>query len=102
MKVIRYLGLSLILTFFVSCVETTKGYEQVLKSGAASAQSVETNVLKLQSLNSCSYCNLSGANIGSADLRKADLSEAKLSNADIWGAKFCKTITPWGIDDTGC
>ena len=30
MKVIRYLGLSLILTFFVSCVATTKGYEQTL------------------------------------------------------------------------
>lgn len=32
MKVIRYLGLSLILTFFVSCVATTKGYEQLLKA----------------------------------------------------------------------
>jgi len=100
--------------------------------GAASAQSVEINILKLKSLNSCEDCilsgadlkganlkganlkgayflwanlsgaNLSGADLTGADLRKADLSEAKLRNANMKDAKFCNTITPWGVDDSGC
>ena len=119
--------------------------------GAASAQSVETNILKLESLNSCEDCNLSGAdlrdeylyganlqgadlsganlegtdlsfaNLSGADLRRAnlfaDLKEANLSGADLSGAdlsnaildnakikdaKFCNTITPWGVDNSGC
>ena len=90
--------------------------------GAASAQSVWINILKLKSLNSCEDCNLSGADIGSADLSGAnlrmadlrmanlsgadlsgaDLSGATLSNAKIKDAKFCNTITPWGVDNSGC
>ena len=100
--------------------------------GAASAQSVETNILKLESLNSCEDCNLSGAklsgatlsgatlrgadlsganlygaNLSEANLRGADLSAvnlsgATLSNAKIKDAKFCNTMTPWGLDNSGC
>ena len=100
--------------------------------GAASAQSVETNILKLQSLNACVDCNLSGAdlrsvnlkgadldganltgaNLDGANLRKAILSGANLYGADLSGAtlrnanikdpKFCNTKTPLGVDSTGC
>ena len=53
---------------------------------------VETNTLKLKSLNACRKCNLQGANLSGADLKNADLS----------GATLCNTITPWGTDNSGC
>jgi len=62
--------------------------------------------------------NLEGADLQWADLRGADLSEANLVGAlldgvrygtvnifkgrNIKSAVFCKTITPWGIDNSGC
>ena len=55
--------------------------------GTASADIVETNTLKLKTLNACESCNLQVAN-----LREADLS----------GATLCNTITPWGTDNSGC
>ena len=47
---------------------------------------------------SLSYTNLIGA-----DLIKADLTGVNLKDAySITGAKFCNTMTPWGIDNSGC
>ena len=85
--------------------------------GTASADIVETNTLKLKTLNACESCNLqvanlSGADLSGANLYKADLSGAKLykaylsganlKNVDLSGATLCNTITPWGTDNSGC
>ena len=85
--------------------------------GTASADIVETNILKLKTLNACESCNLqvadlSGADLSGANLYKADLSGAKLykaylsganlKNVDLSGATLCNTITPWGTDNSGC
>ena len=80
--------------------------------GTASADIVETNTLKLKTLNACESCNLqvvdlSGAYLSGANLYKADLSGAKLYKADLSGANLrgatlCNTITPWGTDNSGC
>ena len=75
--------------------------------GTASADIVETNTLKLKTLNACESCNLqvvdlSGADLGGANLYKADLSGANLKNVDLSGATLCNTITPWGTDNSGC
>ena len=80
--------------------------------GTASADIVETNTLKLKTLNACESCNLqvanlsgadlSGANLYKADLSGANLSEANLKNVDLSGATLCNTITPWGTDNSGC
>ena len=48
------------------------------------------------------------ANLDGADLTKANLEGANLSNANLKGvtnldkAKLCKTIMPWGEDNSGC
>ena len=55
--------------------------------GIASADIVETNILKLKSINACESCNLQGA-----DLREEFLREATL----------CNTTMPWGTDNSGC
>ena len=65
--------------------------------GTASADIVETNTLKLKTLNACESCNLQVA-----DLSEADLSRANLKNVDLSGATLCNTITPWGTDNSGC
>ena len=47
--------------------------------------------------------NLEGANLLRANLRGANLEGAKLK--DVSGldkAKLCKTIMPWGEDNSGC
>ena len=80
--------------------------------GIASADIVETNTLKLKTLNACESCNLqvanlhgadlSGAKLSEADLSGTDLSGANLKNVDLSGATLCNTITPWGTDNSGC
>ena len=65
--------------------------------GTASADIVETNTLKLKTLNACESCNLQVA-----DLSGADLSGAILRNAKFATAVLCNTKTPCGIDDSGC
>ena len=90
--------------------------------GTASADIVETNTLKLKTLNACESCNLqvvdlsgadlsgaklykadlSGANLHGVNLKNVDLSEANLKNVDLSGATLCNTITPWGTDNSGC
>ena len=73
---------------------------------------IEQNLLKLQALNACVGCDLSGASLVQVDLSGADLSGANLSYANLIGAKlrnakiestiFCNTQTPWGLDNSGC
>ena len=51
--------------------------------------------------------NLMNANLENANLNGADLSGAKLEGADLvrWDlgdAFLCKTLTPWGEDNSGC
>jgi len=70
-------------------------------------ESVETNTLKLKSLNACMKCNLQGADLSRANLREANLKKANLSGANLRGANlngaiFCNTIMPWGIENSGC
>ena len=65
--------------------------------GTASADIVETNTLKLKTLNACESCNLQVANLSGANL-----SEANLKNVDLSGTTLCNTITPWGTDYSGC
>ena len=45
-----------------------------------------------------SYTNLIGANLAGADLTGVNLKDAY----SITGAKFCKTKTPYGLDNTDC
>ena len=85
--------------------------------GISSAEEVDTNILKLKSLNACKGCsfigidfggsdfwgaNLSGANLSGTRLNYANLRDADLSGADLSGSTLCNTETPWGIDDSGC
>ena len=70
--------------------------------GIASADNVETNTLKLKSLNACEGCNLQGANLSRANLTEADLSGANLTEANLSGATLCNTVTPWGVENSGC
>jgi len=43
-----------------------------------------------------------GVNLKGAGLKEANLTVTILKNANIEGAKFCKTKTPWGLDNSGC
>jgi uncharacterized protein YjbI with pentapeptide repeats len=70
--------------------------------GTTSAGEVETNILKLKSLNACKGCSFIGIDFGGADFWGADLSGADLKNANISGVTLCNTETPWGVDDSGC
>jgi len=50
---------------------------------------------------------LYGANLSDAFLNNANLSDTNLNNANLRGANledviFCKTLTPWGEDSSGC
>ena len=46
--------------------------------------------------------NLRGVKMSGAYCSGADLSGAVLWNANTKGAIFCKTKTPWGVDNSGC
>ena len=70
--------------------------------GIASADDVETNILKLKTLNACKGCNLQGANLKKANLSGTNLYVADLMKANLSGATLCNTITPWGIDNSRC
>ena len=49
-----------------------------------------------------SKCDLSGADLSEADLWNANKSGASLRNTKTWDIIFCKTKTPWGVDNSGC
>ena len=89
-----------------------------LMVGGFAAQADDTMVKRLKTLKAClgcdltgadlaevhlEYVNLKGANLAGADLIKADLTGVNLKDAySITGAKFCKTKTPYGLDNTDC
>ena len=96
-----------------------------LMCGSTSGQDAEVkkNVTKLKETGNCQKCILYFANLKDADLNKAnltgaDLSKANLSQADLTFANLkganmknirnldsaikCKTIMPWGEDNSGC
>ncbi len=81
------------------------------------------SLMQFKATNGCQGCDLKGAefegadlrsaNLKGADLRYTDLEGADLANADLEGAdlgdvrgldeaKLCKTIMPWGEDNSGC
>ena len=87
----------------------------------------EVQLKKLKALASCPSCdlsesnltdaNLTGADLTGADLRGAILNEADLTTANLTDANFtdavmkkaiiekaifCRTQTPWGVDNSGC
>ena len=72
----------------------------------------ESDLKKLKVTGNCIKCDLSGvdlwgndlngANLPRADLTDANLTEAFVKGAIIEEAKFCRTQTPWGEDNSGC
>ena len=112
-------------------IKNVKNYSDK-KIERSKTKEVETNILKLNALNSCDNCylkgvnlsgsnlsessfyyadlrdadlsdtDLSGADLSRANLRDADLSGSNLTGADLSLATLCNTKTPWGIDDSGC
>lgn len=46
--------------------------------------------------------DLTGANLYGADLTGANLTGVEMGEAFLARTKFCKTITPWGEDNSGC
>jgi hypothetical protein len=61
---------------------------------------------KMQSSN-LTGANLTGANLMYANLEEANLTETDMTGADMTGVAtgnviFCKTKTPWGLDNSGC
>ena len=86
--------------------------------GRFAAQADDTMVERLKTLNACLGCDLTGAdlaevhleyvilkgaNLAGTDLTRADLTGVNLKDAySITGAKFCNTMTPWGLDNSGC
>jgi uncharacterized protein YjbI with pentapeptide repeats len=95
-----------------------------LFSGSVYGQEeVKKNIMKLEMTSNCHKCTLVGVNLEQANLKEANLiganliganlNEANLTGADLTGAdltgatklKFsiqCKTIMPWGEENSGC
>ena len=91
--------------------------------GGSAAQADDTMVKRLKTFNACLGCDFTGADLAEVHLEYVNLKGANLSNADLWranlagadltgvnlkdaysitGAKFCNTMTPWGLDNSGC
>ena len=81
--------------------------------GGSAAQADDTMVKRLKTLNTCLGCDLTGADLAEVHLEYVNLKGANLAGADltgvnlkdaysITGAKFCKTKTPYGLDNTDC
>ena len=85
----------------------------VLGLGMSVQAADEMSLMKFKATNSCNGCDLSGADLSnfellSANLEGADLSGANFESAEMKNvenldkAKLCKTIMPWGEDNSGC
>ena len=81
--------------------------------GGFAAQADDTMVKRLKTLNACLGCDLTGADLAEVHLEYVNLKGANFAGADltgvnlkdaysITGAKFCNTMTPWGLDNSGC
>ena len=71
-------------------------------------EEVKKNVTKLKETGNCQKCNLYFANLTKANLSNADLTGANLTEANMKNIRNldsaikCKTIMPWGEDNSGC
>ena len=81
--------------------------------GGFAGQADDTMVKRLKTLNACLGCDLTGADLAEVHLEYVNLKGANFAGADltgvnlkdaysITGAKFCNTMTPWGLDNSGC
>ena len=81
--------------------------------GVVDDQADDTMVKRLKTLNACLGCDLTGADLAEVHLEYVNLKGANFAGADltgvnlkdaysITGAKFCSTMTPWGLDNSGC
>ena len=65
-------------------------------------EEVKKSLRKLISTGNCKKCPLSGVDIRGKDLNHKDLTGANLTGVDLDSAIKCKTIFPWGEDNSGC
>ena len=80
-------------------------------------EEIKKSLRKLISTGNCKKCPLMGVDIRGKDLNNKDLTGVILINANLGGANLsranlsgvdldsaikCKTIFPWGEDNSGC
>ena len=75
-------------------------------------EEVKKSLKKLISTGNCKECPFVGVDISGKDLSHKDLTEADLGEANLRKANLievnldsaikCKTIFPWGEDNSGC
>ena len=70
-------------------------------------EEIKKSLRKLISTGNCKKCPLRGVDIRGKDLNHNALSQANLTGAnltrvDLDSAIKCKTIFPWGEDNSGC
>ena len=70
-------------------------------------EEVKKSLKKLISTGNCKECpfvgvDISGKDLSHKDLTEADLGEANLIEVNLDSAIKCKTIFPWGEDNSGC
>ena len=65
-------------------------------------EEVKKSLRELISTGNCKGCPLEGVDISGKDLNHKDLTGANLTGVDLDSAIKCKTIFPWGEDNSGC
>jgi len=70
-------------------------------------EEVKKSLKKLISTGNCKECPFVGVDISGKDLKNKDLTGADLTGANLTGVDLdsaikCKTIFPWGEDNSGC
>ena len=65
-------------------------------------EEIKKSLRKLISTGNCKKCPLMGVDIRGKDLNHKDLTGANLTGVDLDSAIKCKTIFPWGEDNSGC
>ena len=65
-------------------------------------EEVQKSLRKLISTSHCRKCPLMSVDLGGKDLSSKGLSQANLTGTDLNSAIKCKTIFPWGEDNSGC
>ena len=65
-------------------------------------EEVKKSLKKLILTGNCKKCPFVGVDISGKDLKNKDLTGADLRGANLDSAIKCKTIFPWGEDNSGC
>ncbi len=75
-----------------------------LKGADLSGANLKGAVLRYTDLTGADLtgADLGGANLRWADLRDANLTDANLRDAKLGDAIICKTLMPWGEDNSDC